>query len=349
MASVRKLTWLVLLAAACRAPVDDWDAFLARTCRGAATDVAPVPSRFADLTGDWLVHALLAGGLDLNLRMRFVMTGNALHAQIWLATANPDTDAPLIETDTTVASDGTFTLTAEPLVLGPGALKVDSTVEANVVLSASTQAADSWCGTASGTVEKPLSLDLAGSTFAARRNDGKTPVSAVPSSCNPGAMTETTCGSDGPMRPPSPDLSSVPSKLADLTGQWILNSKLAGSLPEKLWVSLSFVPATDGSGGSLDGALRKATDAPGGAALLTFSTVMSPDGRFELWLPNLSIGAVKADLLLEGATLDMNGFCGKGAGQVHQPLDLDLDGTTFGAARWTPGTPVPDNIPDRCP
>ena len=37
-----------------------------------------------------------------------------------------------------------------------------------------TQSADAFCGAATGMVQKPLALDLKGSTFAARRDDGKT-------------------------------------------------------------------------------------------------------------------------------------------------------------------------------
>ena len=346
MASLRPLA-LVCALTACRSASEDYDAYLQRTCRGAVATAGPVSSRFEDLSGRWLVHALLAGGLDLGLKMQLAMNGSALHARLWLAAADPATAPPILETDTMVGSDGTFVLRAEPLELGPGALNVDSTVEANVVLSASTLAPDAWCGTASGDVSKPLMLDLAGSTFAARHDDGQTTMAEVPTSCMPGASQG--CGMNGPVRPPAPDLSSVTSRLADLTGQWILSARLAGSLPQKLWVSLEFVAGAPGMGGSLDGALRKATDPPGAPALLTFSTAVGPDGRFALWLPGVSIGSVRADLLLVAATISADGFCGKGAGQVQEPLMLDLKGTTFGAARWTPGTPLPTTVPVSCP
>ncbi len=312
----------------------------------------PVQSRFADLNGAWLVHALLAGGLDLGLRMRFVMDASVapapLHAGLWLATANPDVDAPLLETDTTVAADGTFILRAVPLVLGPDALKANSSVSANVILAVSTLSADAWCGTATGNVEKPLSLDLAGSTFAAVRDDlGTALLENVMQGCYPPRKT----GDAPPVaRPAPPDLSSVPSQLADLTGNWLLNARLANSLPEKLWASLTFIPATTAAGGgSLDGALRKAIDPPGGPALVTFTTTVTADGRFELWLPNLQIGTTSASLLLVGATQDATTFCGAGAGQVTKPFDLDLAGTTFAAIPFVPGSPVPDSGPDHCP
>jgi hypothetical protein len=168
---------LALAAAGCSSPRDDYDDFLGRTERGGDGGAEVVQSRLEDLSGKWLVHALLAGGLDLGLKMELAMDLQAMprtvHAKIWLASANTAADKPLIVTDSKVEADGTFELHAEPLVIPAGSspgLNVD--VSANVVLHASTLSADAWCGGATGTVQKPLALDLAGSTFAARRDDG---------------------------------------------------------------------------------------------------------------------------------------------------------------------------------
>jgi len=345
-------TALLLAASGCRGAGDDYADFLAR--RGVASgDDQEVQSTLQDLSGRFVIHALLAGGLDLGLRAELAMDVSAqpipLHARLWLATANPDSDAPLIETDSVVAADGTFTLDAEPLVIAAGSTPgINTDVRANVVLHAATQSPTAWCGTATGDVVQPLALDLHGSTFAARRDDdGTLAVADVPQSCFPhgaggdGGVVETP-------RPMSPDLSSVSSALADLSGDWILDANLAQSLPMKLWASLRFVPSPGGAGGSLDGALRRATDPVGSVALTTFSTAVTPDGRFELWMPALVVGTTQASVLLVGATRSAEVFCGAGAGRVHKPIDLDLAGTTFGAARWTPGTPVPAMAPDRC-
>jgi hypothetical protein len=342
---------LVAIAAACRGAGDDFDDYLAR--RGVATDEPEVQSTLQDLNGRFLLHALLAGGLDLGLRAALQMDLAAmpipLHARLWLATANPDVEPPLVETDTTVAADGTFVLDAEPLVLAAGATPgLNTAVRANVVLHAATQSSDAWCGTATGDVVEPLALDLAGSTFAARRDDaGTLALADVPQSCFPRGAT----GDGGVVatpRPMSPDLSSVSSALADLSGNWILDANLASSIPLQLWATLVFTPAAGGAGGALDGALRRATDPPGAVALTTFSTTVSADGRFELWLPELAVGNTRASVLLVGATRSADVFCGAGAGRVHQPIDLDLAGTTFGAVRWQPGTPLPTDAPDHC-
>src|SRR6185436_9764129 len=144
------------------------------------------------------------------------------------------------------------------------------------------------------------------------------PQSCFPKDPNGGVVMETP-------KPPSPDLSSVPSAVADLTGNWIITANLAGSVPLKLWADLVFTPGTPDGGttaGSLDGALRRATDSPGSLALATFATQVSSDGRFEVWLPQLAVGQVQASVLLVGATRSADVFCGAGAGQVHKPFDL---------------------------
>ena len=97
--------------------------------------------------------------------------------------------------------------------------------------------------------------------------------------------------------------------------------------------------------GTLNGAVHAITAAPGDAALVTFTTTLSPDGRFEVWLPGATLqstlGPVEADILLAGATLDADRFCGQAAGQVTRPLPLMLGGTQFGAQRFVPGQPAP--------
>ena len=99
--ALRAFLLVTVLAGGCRGAGDDYADFLAR--RGPATDDSgDVQSTLQDLSGRFLLHALLAGGLDLGLRAELSMDLTAspipLHARLWLATANPDTDAPLVET-----------------------------------------------------------------------------------------------------------------------------------------------------------------------------------------------------------------------------------------------------------
>ncbi len=354
----------LLVSASCaQGPKQDFDDFLRRADRSQHDGGAGAESHFEDLSGTWLVNSLLAGGINLALRMRFkVDPGPApvhTHVSVWLA--RPDGDpAPYavssLEIDTTIDESGRFILRADPLILGPRELPVNTTVKAIVIMDVRTRSKDEWCGDATGSVAEPLVLDLAGTTFSARRDEGDTLLRKdVPQRC-PGQAPASVpdAGVMDAGRPMPPDLSSVPSRLADLSGHWILSSRLAGALPLQLWASLAYVPSTaPGGGGSLDGALRRAVDAPGSPALVTFSTRVAADGRFEIWVPSLELptaggDVIKGRVLLEGATQSADEFCGVGVGEVSAPIQIDLMGTTFRAARWTPGTPVPVAPPDRC-
>ena len=173
----------------CHDPADDYDRFLdaSASFRGQTAPIAA--SHLEDLTGDWFVHALLAGGLPLSLRMRFSMdvtqTPIPITAMIWTATANLDTDAPLDTVTSVVGPDGRFTLRAEPLVIAKGAVKgVNIPVTANIDMDNYTQSADEWCGGATGAIIDPFPLDLAGSTLGARRDTDHTlTVDQVPGRC----------------------------------------------------------------------------------------------------------------------------------------------------------------------
>jgi hypothetical protein len=156
---------------------------------------------------------------------------------------------------------------------------------------------------------------------------------------------------DAAVEPPVPDLSAVPSAAHDLSGQWLLTARLPIGLPLRLWLSLAYAAGADGA--SLDGALRSTKAMPGDPALVHFDTRVDADGRFVIWLPgaSLDLGTARldGDILLAGATLGDDAFCGQAAGAVRSPLKLDLAGTTFSAQRWTPGTPVPEDAPNACP
>jgi hypothetical protein len=362
----------LLVSAGCLAnPRDDYDDFFTRADRRQPDGGSGVESRLEAISGTWLVNSLLAGGINLALRMKFQMDESppprTMHVQIWIARKPGDTapyGAPILSIDSQVDADGKFVLRAEPLVLGPAELPVNTNVRASVIMESITLGKDAWCGTATGSVSEPLVLDLKGTTFSARRDDGDTLAAAdVPQRC-PGSQAAPDAGA-GPVdagRPMPPDLSGVPSQLADLGGQWLMSAKLAGSLPLNLWVSLTYQAARpgmpDGGGvvgaASLDGALRRATDLPGSPALASFSTSIDAMGRFEIWVPQLSIESavsdpIRARILLSGATLGADTFCGAGVGEVTSPIQIDLVGTTFSAARWMPGTPVPMAPVTKCP
>ena len=256
-------------------------------------------STLQDLSGPFVLHALLAGGLDLGLRAELAMDLGAtpipLHARLWLATANLDVDPPLIETDSVVAADGTFDLHAEPLVLAAGATPgLNTAVSANVVLHAATQSPTAWCGTATGDVTQPLALDLSGSTFAARRDDaGTLALTDVPQSCFPRTAPAATAASssrraDGARSVVGAEHARRHQRQLDPRRQ-----PRAGAAHALVGRARLHARRPGGAGGSLDGALRRATDPPGSVALTTSRRWSSPTAASSCGFPRSSSAARK--------------------------------------------------------
>ncbi|MEZ4471946.1 MAG: hypothetical protein R3F60_14360 [bacterium] len=410
---------LALSLAACEdIPRKDYDDFRERTARARAEGQdGETGGSLQDLTGRWLLHALLQGGIDLGLIVELEPATppaegelpRVYTSRIWLwrqdlplvacdaSTPCPNNrtcnrfgtcdSPPLVVTTTTVNDDGTFQLIADPLDLGTEVLNSAEPVKARVVMNSRSTSADNWCGDAEGSVVSPLTLNLAGSRFSAFRHvpqdwickvaveDGEPrdcvgdevadnknyehvyealpfKCAAQPGDVEPPAPDMGVAPDGGPTRPAAPDLSAVDSMARDLTGNWLLDAKVNGAIPLQLWLSMIYTAGADGSA-NLDGALRSVTASPGTPALATFTTTVGADGRFEIWLPGLSISTdlatVQADILLAGATLP-DGICGIAAGQVNQPpLGALTERTTFHAEPWDPTTEVPMGRPFACP
>jgi len=411
--------WGGLALAACTdQPQLDYDHFRDRTAGRRDVDAgAAVAGSRQDLTGRWLLHALLQGGIDLGLIVTLEPQGELAEgevpsvyaARIWYwkqdvplracDTATPCDSGrlcndfgtcespPLVVTTATVTEDGTFDLVADPLDLPADVLRTADPVQARVIMHAVIADADQWCGAAEGSVVSPLTLNLAGSSFAAFRHRPQEWVCQVPvEGADPRACTGDTelenfknyealykalpfrCAprpgepdpvpdmgvapDGGPQRPESPDLSGVASAPRDITGNWIFQAKVNGVIPLQLWLSMFYTAGPDGTA-NLDGALRSVMAEPGTPALATFTTVVDADGRFEVWLPGLTVvtdlATVQADILLAGATLP-EALCGFAAGQVNQPpLGALTAATTFYAAPWDPNTDPPMGLPSACP
>jgi hypothetical protein len=380
---MRRLALCAGLLAACNTntPDDDYHAFLSRADRArpdAGVDAAHPTGHFADISGNWFLRADLTAGLDLGLRVRMcrymespteadwarcdpLTEPGRLMVRLWLEKQRIGVDAPLVETSSTVDEGGHFVLTADPLRL-PADL-VGSDIVALVVMYAHITRAGSWCGDADGEVTQPPGLEIDGSTFAATRDPDQTAQHfELPFACaaddgvadpggDAGPGDDATPPDAGPPpgpdgavpRPASPDLSDVPSSAADVSGHWLVTARLANGFALQLWLSLVYAGGPEG--GTLDGAIHKTQDTPGTPAAATFTTTVTPDGRFELWLPTFAmqtnLGRLEADILLSAVTASADAFCGEGAGQVRRPLAMSLEGATFAAQRFVPGTTAP--------
>ena len=88
--------------------------------------------------------------------------------------------------------------------------------------------------------------------------------------------------------------------------------------------------------------------------MATFTTVVDDDGEFVVVIRDLTapspLGDVVADIALRGIIVDTDTLCGAADGAVSAPLQVDLEGTTFGAVRIPNGsTEEPEDALDACP
>ena len=346
--------WALALAACAVSPREDYDDFVARTEHRRIQRDGGSASTYHDLRGEWLAHATLTAGIELGLHIHLSGPDDPppveLTGKLWLERQDPEVDPPLLTTTTLVGEDGTFEFVISPLVLGTDVVNTDDPVHADVTLISRTIGPDTWCGGAVGTVTSPLTLDLAGSSFSAHRDDGTLVSADLPSRCldveeppPPDAGVGTDAGEAA--RPEAPELGVVGQR-RDISGHWLFRASVRG-VPLDLWVSLVYGEGPDEA--TLDGAIRRATDPPGSPALTTFSTAVSPEGVFEVWLPGFRLEAaitVAGDILLVGAIVE-NALCGGVAGALTMP-PIELEGSTFLAVPWQPGTDLPADIGRSC-
>lgn len=360
------LVVLICIGCDARSPRDDYNDFVSRTAsarEGQCQESEAQSGELVDISGLWVIRALLNGGITLGLRVELIpeedetsVPPRRFVANFWLESQPLDID-PILTTRTEVDEAGAFELEASPLNLGPDVLSSETTVVASVLLQAVVVNGTSFCGVAQGMATSPLNLDLSGSTFSAVRHTESLVLEEVPFQCpgdpcaaDMGAVSEDAGVSDARVveRPESPELD-VESMPADLSGDWYLSASLSG-IPLGLWVAVVY-RASDGAA-SIDGTLRLVADTPDMPGRAYFTAAVDAEGRFEVWLPELALEVnglmVQGDILLVAATVP-DGWCGVAAGEVRSPVMLPLAGSTFGAIRWTPGPEVPEGAFNACP
>ena len=361
---------MVMIATVCwacdaRTSQEDYDDFRQRTAdyREAPCEqtIETEADPDTDLSGVWLIRSRLGAGLALGLRISFerksAQSTREYEVRFWLHD-QPEDAPPLVITETIVDDEGNFQMIADPLDLGKDVVQSESAVLARVILDAGILNADAWCGGVSGQVTSPLNLDLDGSTFYAQRRTPNLSFEDLPSGCPTSSCEDEVDGGTSAdmgtvdaaiIRPDSPNLDTFSSERHDLTGDWIMKASLGG-LPLSLWITF-YDRNPDGASG-LDGAVRLTRDEVDSPPRTTFFTTADADGRFEIWLSDLYLEidplVVEANLLLS-AISQPDYWCGAGAGAVSQPFEIDLEGATFYAVPWVPGTEEPTTLLNVCP
>lgn len=147
------------------------------------------------------------------------------------------------------------------------------------------------------------------------------------------------------------------SHFEDVSGKWLVSSLLAGGLALGLRMRFALDQAKTPVALTADIWLA-AADTNLDPPLLTVQTVIDDTGRFELQAVPLVLkqGSVKglnvdvvANVIMDCYTQSIDEWCGGATGMVTDPLQLDLHGSTLGAARDEAGTKLIADVPSRCP
>ena len=128
----------------------------------------------ADITGLWMIRALLNGGISLGLRIEIsAQMGETndpprrIEANFWLEDQGMDM-APIATAEAEIDDQGRFVIIAEKLELGPDVLGSESSVEARVELHGQSVDSSAWCERCSAALSA-RGVESDGSTFGALR------------------------------------------------------------------------------------------------------------------------------------------------------------------------------------
>lgn len=144
--------------------------------------------------------------------------------------------------------------------------------------------------------------------------------------------------------------------VADIEGRWLLNALLKGGITLGLRIVFEASETTE-AGTAMDARIWLATQPEDATPLVETTTLVRPDGTFDLVADPLDLGtevieseaAVVAVVTMASRILGGEAWCGTATGAVTSPLDLKLDGSTFFAARDEAGALVVAELPFECP
>lgn len=143
---------------------------------------------------------------------------------------------------------------------------------------------------------------------------------------------------------------------ADIEGRWLLNALLKGGITLGLRITFETANTSD-AGTTLTARIWLATQPETAPPLVETTTLVAPDGTFELVADPLDLGtdvieseaSVVAVVTMASRVLGGDAWCGTATGSVTSPLQLKLDGSTFFAARDDLGQGIVAELPFECP
>jgi len=146
--------------------------------------------------------------------------------------------------------------------------------------------------------------------------------------------------------------------LAPIEGRWLLNALLKGGISLGLRITFERLPGEDDTPPVVyTSRIWLHDQALDAEPLVETTAVVDEDGRFELVADPLDLGtdvieseaAVIAIVTMNSLIVETDAWCGDATGSVTSPLQLNLDGSTFFAARDDEGELVLDTLAFECP
>ena len=152
-------------------------------------------------------------------------------------------------------------------------------------------------------------------------------------------------------------------QVANISGTFFFALETAIAIPGSTFQFLAYSELTpnEAGGGSLSlrfqplSLIQGSTSEPRDPLdqLLDYKDIaVTPEGKFELDMGNVTIlgeanpisqSIIKANLVISGVIRSEDEWCGTITGMATEPLELNLDGTTFAAKRLT--DTIPDSVP----
>jgi len=266
---------------------------------------------------------------------------------------------PLVYEGVEFDADGNYELDMG-LVMVTGAANpvTGSDIEATLLVMGGISHVNALCGEITGMLMSPLEFDLAGSSWAAIRlmDDGS----------DPGALpTEFPYDCENVPPPPDPEVPMFP----DVNGTFLfaLETSLGPDLPLQFATTVSFTPAADGAGGTADFSFQPLSLDQGetlvpreyiGDPLVYEDIEIDAEGNYDIDMGLVMVAGaanpvtgsdIEATLVVHGEIRNMDQFCGELEGELINPLQFDLSGSTFAAMRLADDGSDPDALPTEFP
>lgn len=267
---------------------------------------------------------------------------------------------PIITSGVTIESSGAFTVTAADITVQGAANPLTGRDIRGTITLTGTLGPLNGCGDVTGEIVEPLTLNLNGSTFAARRVDDGDPndIDPVLYNCDAVDLSEGTefiepedCGCEPPAFDPVGVYFLAISATLDREKPLFVETTVVA---EGDGYAVTFQPLATDEAINDDGSTtpRANPRVPVGSPIAGTNVSIGTDGTFAATAADITVvgdanpltgrdirgtinlsGRFPETSFPEGTTRSSDGVCGDVTGEIVEPLTLNLNGSTFAMVR----------------